>query len=145
MKHEQLTTKISTLTAKPIISFSFCIKPKTITKPRAHHKPQNHQKPQTFQLHWNQIEFKFNTKFTCRRILRNLSWASLIVKARSLLELISRRWSFLTLLTKPSTPPIRGRFLAATTLRPLHGRGLADILLPPSISKKIQTCSIPAP
>ena len=42
---------------------------------------------------------------SCKRILRNLSWASLMLKARSRFELISRLWSFLTLLTNPSTAP----------------------------------------
>lgn len=64
-----------------------------------------------------------------RRIFRNLSWALLILKARSGLEQISRHWSFFTLFTTPST---RGLFLA-TIRRPEQGRGLADILLPPSI------------
>lgn len=64
--------------------------------------------------------------FTTKRILRNLSWAVLMLKARSFLEEISRLWSFLTLLTNPST---RALFFA-TILLPQHGLGLADILLP---------------
>lgn len=63
-------------------------------------------------------------------MLRNLSWALLVLKARSRLEEISRLCSFLTLLTKPSA---RG-LLLATTRRPEHGLGLADILLHASIT-----------
>jgi hypothetical protein len=48
-----------------------------------------------------------------------------MAKERSRRELISLRWSFLTLLTGASC---LGRFLA-TTRRPLHGRGLAEIRL----------------
>lgn len=59
-------------------------------------------------------------------MLRNLSWALLMLKARSLLERISRLCNFFTLFTNTSP---RGLFLA-TTLRPEHGLGLADILLP---------------
>lgn len=65
---------------------------------------------------------------TCKQMLRNRSWASLMLKARSRLEEISLLWSFFTLLTKPSRPP-RGRFFA-TTRRPQHGLGLAVILRP---------------
>lgn len=61
-------------------------------------------------------------------MLRNRSWASLMLKARSRFEEISLLWSFFTLLTNPSRPP-RGRFFA-TTRRPQHGLGLAVILLP---------------
>lgn len=57
-------------------------------------------------------------------MLRNRSWASVMEKARSRLELISRLWSFLTLFMNPSGPlhHHRGFFLAATTRRPLQGR-----------------------
>lgn len=72
-------------------------------------------------------------------MLRNLSCASVMEKARSRLELISRRWSFLTLLTNPSTR--RGLFFA-TTRRPQHGRGLTVIRLPPpSISQRAKETS----
>lgn len=75
-------------------------------------------------------------------MLRNLSWASVIVNARSRLELISRRWSFLTLLTKPSKPAqLRRRFFAKTLL-PLQGLGLADILLPPPPPPSISPISL---
>lgn len=75
-------------------------------------------------------------------MLRNLSWASVIVNARSRLELISRRWSFLTLLTKPSKPAqLRRRFFAKTLL-PLQGLGLADILLPPPPPPSISPSSL---
>jgi hypothetical protein len=58
-------------------------------------------------------------------MLRKRSCAEFMAKERSRLELISLRWSFLTLLTGASC---LGRFLA-TTRRPLHGRGLAEIRL----------------
>lgn len=79
----------------------------------------------------NHISISLNEMIhTTRRILRNLSWAVLIEKARSKRDEISRRWSFLTLLTNPS-----GRDLFwATTLLPLQGLGFAMILLP-SINK----------
>jgi hypothetical protein len=48
-----------------------------------------------------------------------------MAKERSRRELISLRWSFLTLLTGAS---YLGRFLA-TTRRPFHGRELAEIRL----------------
>lgn len=84
------------------------------------------------------LKIHFFTKLTCKRMLRNRSWALLMLKARSRLEQISRLWSFFTLFTNPSKPP-RGRFFA-TTRRPEHGLGLAVILLP-SISNptSIQT------
>jgi hypothetical protein len=70
-------------------------------------------------------------------MLRKRSCAEFMAKERSRLELISLRWSFLTLLTGASC---LGRFLA-TTRRPLHGRGLAEIRLasisarpPPSLA-----------
>lgn len=58
-------------------------------------------------------------------MLRKRSCAALMVKVRSRRELISRRCSFRTLLT---TASCLGLFLA-TTRRPLHGRGLADMRL----------------
>lgn len=68
---------------------------------------------------------------TCKRILRNRSWASMILKPRILLVQISRRWSFLTLLINPSPAPPRRGFFFATTRRPQQGLGLTVILLPP--------------
>jgi len=59
-------------------------------------------------------------------MLRKRSCAALKAKERSRRELISRRCSFRTLLT---TASCLGLFLAATTRRPLHGRGLAEIRL----------------
>jgi hypothetical protein len=56
-------------------------------------------------------------------MLRKRSCAALMEKARSRQELISRRCSFRTLFTAASC---LGLFLA-TTLLPLHGRGLAEI------------------
>ena len=58
-------------------------------------------------------------------MLRKRSCVALMAKARSRRELISRRCSFRTLLT---TDSCLGLFLA-TTRRPLHGRGLAEIRL----------------
>ena len=69
-------------------------------------------------------------------MLRNRSWALLILKPRSRLDEISRLWSFLTLLRNPST---RARFFEAETRRPAHGRGIADILRP-SIAILLQNC-----
>lgn len=63
---------------------------------------------------------------TIKRILRNLSWALLILKARSRLEEISRLCNFLTVLTNPL---VRGLFFA-NILLPEQGLGFADILLP---------------
>lgn len=59
-------------------------------------------------------------------MLRNLSWALLILNDLSLFELISLRMSFCTLFTTPSD---RCLFLAKIR-RPLHGLGLAVIRLP---------------
>lgn len=69
---------------------------------------------------------------TCNRMLRNLSWASEMEKARSLLEQISLLRSFLTLFThsSPPDPHHLSLFFAATTLLPLHGRGLTPTLFP---------------
>lgn len=63
---------------------------------------------------------------TIKRMLRNLSWALVIVKARSGLEEISRLWSFLTLFRNA----LVGVLFLAITRRPEQGRGVADILLP---------------
>jgi hypothetical protein len=56
-------------------------------------------------------------------MLQKRSCAALMAKARSRRELISRRCSFRTLLTTAS----RLSLFLATTRRPLHGRGLAEI------------------
>jgi hypothetical protein len=76
------------------------------------------------------LENKLNNKKTntIKRILRNLSWALVMLKERSGLEEISLLWSFLTLFKNPSERP---RFFAANILLPEHGLGFAaDILLP---------------
>lgn len=72
-------------------------------------------------------------KWTCKRILRNRSWASVILNPRTLLVLISRLWSFLTLLINPSPEPPRPCFFFATTRRPQQGLGLELTLLPPPL------------
>lgn len=61
-----------------------------------------------------------------------------MLKARSLLQEISRLCSFLTVLTNPL---VRGLFLAKILL-PEHGLGFADTLLP-SIPPKVRNSPAP--
>jgi hypothetical protein len=74
-------------------------------------------------------------------MLRKRSCAEFMAKERSRRELISLRWSFLTLLTGASC---LGRFLA-TTRRPLHGRGLAEIRLASISARPSLSLSPPRP